>query len=332
MITFRAIEEEHPGQQLRDFYRQRAGAFAEWYLRDGDAARPSIAEAQQALSTHMPELVPVYERLVSEVAEADPTAARMLSFLRPPPALVSCSQGVWRDGEEGPLLVRNYDYDPSLMDGLILRSRFLNRWTIGTSDGIWGLCDGMNDRGLVVSLTFGGRVAVGDGFGMPLVIRYLLEVCDSVEDARPILERLPYAQAYNLTLADAGGHMVTAYLGPDRAPSFRRLPVATNFQWAVETWDPVLAQSTLAREWWLLRLLDDPDVDAQAFSNAFLAPPLYSSAHAEGVGTVYTAAYDVDRLAVIYRWPGHDWEIRLEDFRPGTYSPMFGPAPPGPIA
>src|SRR4029077_1410119 len=131
-----------------------------------------------------------------------------------------------------------------------------------------------------------------DGFGMPLVVRYLLETCDTVEEVRPILERLPYAQAYNLTLADPAAAVMTAYLGPDRPPSFRRIPVATNHQWVVESWDPLLAESTVSREWWMIRLLVDPDVDAEAFSDAFLAPPLYSSAHAEGVGTVFTAAYD----------------------------------------
>lgn len=280
-FTFRAVEEEHPGPRLRELFGERAESYAAWYLRDGDAARPSLAEARQALRTHMPELVSVYEAMVSEVAGGEPTAARMFSFLRPPAALVSCSQAVWSDGEEGPVLVRNYDYSPELMDGLILRSHFLDSAVVGTTDGLWGLCDGMNDRGLVVSLTFGGRAVVGDGFGMPLVIRYLLETCGSVDDARPILERLPYSQAYNLTLADTDGHVVTAYLGPDRASSFRRTPIATNHQWVVESWDPVLAASTVAREWWLIRLLDDPDVDARAFSDAFLAPPLYSYAHAE---------------------------------------------------
>ena len=47
----------------------------------------------------------------------------------------------------------------------------------------------MNDAGLAVSLTFGGRRALGTGFGIPLVVRYLLETCATVErglrDARP---------------------------------------------------------------------------------------------------------------------------------------------------
>ena len=42
------------------------------------------------------------------------------------------------------------------------------------SDCLWGLLDGINDAGLAVSLAFGGR-ATREGFGIPLVVRYLLE-------------------------------------------------------------------------------------------------------------------------------------------------------------
>ena len=47
----------------------------------------------------------------------------------------------------------------------------------------------MNDAGLAVSLTFGGRPQVGDGFGIPLVIRYVLEVCETIEEAVRVLRR-----------------------------------------------------------------------------------------------------------------------------------------------
>ena len=78
------------------------------------------------------------------------------------------------------MLVRNYDYAPSRMEGIIWSTRLAERRVIGMSDCLWGLLDGMNDAGLAVSLTFGGRRVLGDGFGIPLVVRYLLETCDDV--------------------------------------------------------------------------------------------------------------------------------------------------------
>lgn len=280
----------------------------------------------------MPELAPVHAELADVVADGDPTASRMLTLYRPPASMIACSQGVWNERDQPPLLVRNYDYPAALMDCVVLRTRFLDRIVVGTTDGLWGLCDGMNDKGLAASLTFGGRVAVGEGFGMPIVIRYILETCDSVQSARDVLTRLPYSQAYNLTLTDSSGDVLTAYLGPDRPASFRRLPVATNHQWLVESWDPAFVASTLEREWWLLRLLDDPDVDAARFCDWFLELPLYSVGHAEGVGTVYTAAYAPADGSIRHRWPEHeDWHQRLDDFSVGARTIVLPAAAPVPV-
>lgn len=80
-------------------------------------------------------------------------------------------------------MVRNYDYAPSAFDSLTLRTRWQGRTVLGTSDGLWGLVDGMNDAGLAVSLTFGGRRVVGDGFGVPLILRYVLQTCETAEEA-----------------------------------------------------------------------------------------------------------------------------------------------------
>ena len=151
-----------------------------------------------------------------ELAGGGDLAARMLSLYRPPPYLAACSQGVW-SGEDGPLLVRNYDYAPSRMEGIIWSTRMGERRVVGMSDCLWGLLDGMNDAGLAVSLTFGGRRVLGDGFGIPLVVRYLLETCDDVATARASLARLPYALAHNLTVVDAAGEVLTAFSPRPRA-------------------------------------------------------------------------------------------------------------------
>ena len=80
---------------------------------------------------------------------------------------------------------------------------------MGTSDGLWGLVDGMNDAGLGVSLTFGGAASSGDGFGVPLILRYVLQTC-----ARPPTRPAtcwPASRrhmAYNVTVLDAGGAVV----------------------------------------------------------------------------------------------------------------------------
>ena len=56
-------------------------------------------------------------------------------------------------------------------------------------DGGWGLLDGMNDAGLAGSLTFGGRFAQAPGVGIVIVLRYLLETCDTVAVPVPKVPR-----------------------------------------------------------------------------------------------------------------------------------------------
>ena len=58
-------------------------------------------------------------------------------------------------------------------------------------DCLWGLLDGVNDAGIAVSLTFGGRPNVGTGFGIPIVLRYVLQASESIDAAVDALTRIP---------------------------------------------------------------------------------------------------------------------------------------------
>ena len=288
-FSFRSIEELELGPKWAAIFEERWPHYREWFLREGEEARPSYATSARMLRAHMPELMDAYERVV-ELAGGGDLAARMLSLYRPPPYLAACSQGVW-SGDDGPMLVRNYDYAPSRMEGIIWSTRLGERRVIGMSDCLWGLLDGMNDAGLAVSLTFGGRRVLGDGFGIPLVVRYLLETCDDVASAREALARLPYALAHNLTVVDTAGEVLTAYLSPDREPFFRSVPAATNHQGMVEWPEQARATRTIERERCILDLLADPDTTAASFEESFLRSPLFSTAYDSGFGTLYTAVY-----------------------------------------
>jgi predicted choloylglycine hydrolase len=269
----------------------------------------------------MPELMPTYERLV-ELADGDELAARFLSLYRPPGFVVGCSQGAWyREG--GPVLVRNYDYPASRAEGIVVSTAWTGRRVIGMSDCLWVLLDGINDSGLCASLTFGGRTAVGDGFGIPVVIRYLLEVCETVSQAREVLERIPVHAAQNVTLLDKAGDYVTVCLSPDRIPDFKHVPAATNHQREDDWPEYARAVGTLEREQYVLELLRDPGVSRDRFVGAFLEPPLYSTAHSTGMGKIYTAAYFPAEGRVEYRWPDRTWEQSFDGFREETHTQSF---------
>jgi predicted choloylglycine hydrolase len=181
----------------------------------------------------------------------------------------------------------------------------------------------MNDAGLVVSLTFGGRRVVGDGFGIPLVVRYLLETCETVNEARAVLTRLPYHMAHNLTLLDRGGEAVTIYVSPDREPVFRSPPVATNHQEKIEWPEQARATRTVEREQHLRELLEDPELTGERFTDAFLRPPLHSRAFDREMGTIYTAAYWPTEGRVEYLWPEHTWQQSFGGFVEGSHTALL---------
>jgi predicted choloylglycine hydrolase len=311
-LELEAVEELEPGDAWRQRFEAMWPTYRGWYLQEGDAARPSYAACRRALADHMPELVPVYQRLV-DLAGGGDLAARLLSLYRPPGFIVGCSQGAWTRG--APLLVRNYDYPADRLEGIVCLTQWGERRVIGMSDCLWGLLDGMNDSGLALSLTFGGRPDVGDGFAIPLVVRYVLETCDDVAQAREALERIPVHAAQNLTLLDRTGAYLTAYVGPGRAPRFVDAPATTNHQGEVEWPEYAEAIRSEERERRVLELLAE---DRSRFEDAFLEPPLHSTAHERGFGTIYTAAYEPAAGRVRYRWPELVWEQSFERFEPGS--------------
>jgi predicted choloylglycine hydrolase len=320
-FTFRSLEEPEPGPRWQAVFEERWPHYRAWFLQEGEGARPSYATSVRMLNAHMPELMPVYERLV-DLAGGGDLAARMLSLYKPPPYLAACSQGAWtREG--GPMLTRNYDYAPWRFEGTIWLTRLTGRRVIGMSDCLWGLLDGMNDAGLAVSLTFGGRRVLGDGFGIPIVVRYLLETCEDVASAKEALARLPYSLSHNLTMLDRTGAVLTAFLSPDREPIFRPFPVATNHQGIVEWPEQATATRTIERERHIIELLDDPAVSAETFVDSFLIAPLFSTAYASGFGTLYTASYRSADGLVDYRWPAHSWRLGFGEFAEAEHTELL---------
>ena len=311
-LVWRAVSEAEPGPKWAGLFGEYWPDYHRWWLREGEDARPGYWDGLQALRTHLPELVPLYERLC-ELAGGGDHAARFLSFNCPPPYLAACSQAVWPGAE--PLLVRNYDYSPLAFDSLVLHTRWLGRWVLGTSDGLWGLVDGMNDAGLAVSLTFGGRRVVGDGFGVPLILRYVLETCETTEAAGAVLARVPTHMSYNVTVLDARRNYLTAFMAPDRPARITHAAVATNHQEKVEWAQHARFTATVERERYLLQRLTLHVEPQEKFIGAFLKPPLYSSSYSAGFGTLYTAVYRPREGTMDYRWPRGTWSLDINDFR-----------------
>ena len=320
-FEFEAIAEMTPGEKWQHHFERLWPGYRKWFLSEGDAARPSYLESRTEFQAHMPELMPTYETL-TELAGASDLAARALALYCPPPYLTGCSQAVWMD-DQSQILVRNYDYHPALIEGAVLYTCWNKRRVIALCDCLWGVLDGINDAGLVVSLTFGGRRVVGKGFGIPVVLRYVLELCETTDEAVDVLRRVPPHMAYNVTVLDAAGHFKTVYLCPDRPPVTRQFPVATNHQGKVEWLEHAHATSTLERERFLFSKFADAEQTEQSFIDAFLKPPLFSQAYRKGYGTLYTAVYRPTKGSVELRWPDGTWIQSFDNFEEGKRITRF---------
>jgi predicted choloylglycine hydrolase len=217
---FMAVREDEPGDAWRARFAAGRDEAARWYLGSGRGPPPSPVECRAALRRHMPELVPHYDEacalqrfpfiwdhlvipyeretpsipqlthvLVGEPDATSPGHALVgddnlahciLSHYRPPPIVHGCSQAIWL-GDGGPALVRNYDFPLDVVSDRFELTAWSGHRVIAKAQRPWGGClDGMNEDGLVASITDGGSGAQGLGFSVILLLRYVLETCSSV--------------------------------------------------------------------------------------------------------------------------------------------------------
>lgn len=314
--TFVAEREDRPGMAWLARFQAGREEAARWYLGQGLMDPPAASECRVALRQHMPELVSYYDDVCRLVGDDD-LAHRILSHYRPASLPHGCSQAVWL-GAEGPALVRNYDFPLHIVSDRIELTAWSQRRVIAKMQRPWGGClDGMNDDGLVASLTRGGSGRNGLGFAIILILRYVLETCRSVHEAIAALCRIPVAQPQNVTLLDRTGDHATLFLGPDRAPTVTRLRVCTNHQ---EVASP--ASRSALRQNVLNEALEEPSATLSTLLARFFEPPLYSC-HI-GFTTAYTAVYRPVEGRVDYLWPGRCWTQSFDNFDEGSYTHSYG--------
>ena len=272
-INLKSIREDSPGEKWLALFDEYWASYKAWFLSEGHQARPGYVSSRRHLAASMPELMPIYDQLVDLVGGGD-LEARFLTLHNPPAFLPGCSQAIWTRGE--PALIRNYDYSPNLFEAVLLYSNWL-RPVIAMSDCMWGVVDGINDAGLAVALAFGGRKVTGDGFGIPLILRYILETCDDTAAAVEVLQTIPSHMAYNVSIVDASGAHAVVFLSPDNPPIVSEQVVCANHQQKIDWEDYARASATRERQDFLLDVLDDEDETLERFVHRFMNAPLVSN-------------------------------------------------------
>jgi predicted choloylglycine hydrolase len=229
----------------------------------------------------------------------------------PPIYVGGCSQAIV--GNTHPVLIRNYDYSPRLLEGTWLASRFTGRRVVAMIDCLWGVLDGTNEDGLAVSLSFGGRTAAGEGFGIPLILRYVLEFAATTAEAVAMLKRLPTHMSYTVAVVDRTGAHATVFVNPDRPAEIVESRISTNHQHSIDWARHAQTTRTIEREQTLVRALAS-NVDAETIVAAFLRPPVYQTSYGRGYGTLYTALYRPESASAELIWSASRWRQSCSDF------------------
>ena len=321
--TFSAVKNDTDNLKWRSLFNAYWPAYKQWYesKKQGNINSQELAIARKALKSTMPEIVPIYDGLC-EFANDDPAAMQFLSLYQPPAYLINCSQAVFFD--EQPILIRNYDLSPALSENTIFFSQWQGRKVMTTNECLWGADDGINDAGLAISLTFGGRKEVGTGFGIPLILRYVLQTCENVKQAIVQLKRIPSHMAYNVTVVDQSGDFATVMMIPDEAAIVTRQGVATNHQQKIFWPQQAGFSKTLERKRHLESVLKSSDLTEDKLVNEFHRSPLYSTNYEQNFGTVYTAVYKPLSGSMSYHWPNQQWQHSFEVFNEGKKSIVLG--------
>ena len=312
-LHFTAVSEPGlPGKKWQKLYNTHWAAYKAWLISKGNTEVPDLKTSQAALKRYMPEMWPTYKRLC-KLAKADELAAKFLTGFQPPAYISGCSNAVLSGKEIQ--LVRNYDYHPDLMEGTQLMSAWNGKKVIATSDCLIGAIDGMNEDGLAISLTFGGRKVVGTGFGIPFILRYVLEFCSNIQEAVTALIRIPSHMSYNVTVVDKTGAYKTVQLAPDKRPVVTDAAFTTNHQGRVDWPENAAFNKTLERAAFLEKMLAKKEIKASEIADSFLQKPLYNTKFREGFGTLFTAVYRPAEGIVEMRWPGEKISQTFETFK-----------------
>lgn len=313
-LQFDVIDELTPGDKFSQLFNKSWPAYKAWYLDEGEAARPSYLECISALNEYMPELVPLYQQLL-KLLDCDDLQARFLSLYCPPTFYSGCSQLIYKKQE--PVIIRNYDFPAFLCEGTILRSHWGDKQVIAMADCVWGVLDGINDAGLGVSINYGGRLVEGKGFGITIVVRYILETCSNVDEAIAVLKRVPVHLDYNIALLDKAGNHATVFIAPDRDICVTQATTSTNHQGPQEPGKPLFLEDSGIRLDALNTLASPRESNLQETISAFLHPPLYRC-HENSSGTLYTAVYNPTQGTVSYIWPHYSLNLSFDQLTEQT--------------
>jgi predicted choloylglycine hydrolase len=102
----------------------------------------------------------------------------------------------------------NYDLHPAFNDLRLCTTRVKGHYThIGFSEDFFGRTEGINEQGLCITTSRSGDNWSGrdEGFLYHAVVRTVLDLCKTVDEALEIVQQVPMADCQNFIISDSSG-------------------------------------------------------------------------------------------------------------------------------
>ncbi|KSU89079.1 MULTISPECIES: C45 family autoproteolytic acyltransferase/hydolase [Priestia] len=197
--------------------------------------------------------------------------------------------------------VRNYDYHPKTYEGRFLLFQPDQGFaSVGFGTRMIGRMDGMNEKGLVVGYHFVNRRRQTGGFICCTLARFILESCETTEEAIAVLERAPHRHAFNYSLYDRSGNAAVVEASGRGVRVLRGATMActNHFHELVEENRHHLVESTERLE--NIRNQIDQALSIRDSYQVFNDPAygVFKEDYKNSAGTLHTVAYEPHMLQV----------------------------------
>ncbi len=217
---------------------------------------------------------------------------------------------VYINSRPAPFLARNYDWPPTLVDGIISSNESTcGRYaSIMISESIFGAVCGINEHGLVIAISAinsSKRFPEKDGISMPIIVRGILDKTKDVNSAIALLKKLPHTTACNYSLLDKSGKMAVVEVASgnisvrENSQQNAFLTATNHFQMINNKTEKVKVMPNSLRRQKSIEEFhkNNPEADMETIFS-FMGNPLKGPAmsnYSSMLGTMWTIAYIPDK-------------------------------------
>ncbi|HIW12980.1 MAG TPA: acyl-CoA--6-aminopenicillanic acid acyltransferase [Candidatus Salinicoccus stercoripullorum] len=218
--------------------------------------------------------------------------------------------------------IRNYDYHPSTYDGMYKLFQPEQGFAhIGPASRVTGRMDGMNEQGLVMGYNFMNRKQPFDGFTCFIIGRFILELCESTDDARQLLKELPHRGGFSYVIQDKNDDSFIAETSA-RGVAFRNSNVCTNHYELLDGENRRYLTDSLER----LTILESAGSPSKADLIELFTDRrhgLFVDNYKSWAGTIHTSFYDKNNLIAGIRL-GENTTLNEFDFKSWLHGNPLG--------